>query len=79
MIITKLMKNGSINLPAELRKKLNISAGDKISFIETEQGFVLVPIVDIFDLVDSNNMEKTIEIIEEIKAERENLAKEESL
>lgn len=73
------MKNGSINLPAELRKKLNISAGDKISFIETEQGFVLVPIVDIFDLVDSNNMEKTIEIIEEIKAERENLAKEESL
>lgn len=74
MHVSKLMKNGSINLPSEIRRVLKIKAGDKISFIETDHGVVLVPIVDIFDLVDEKYLDKSIEIINEIREERRQMA-----
>lgn len=74
MHVSKLMKNGSINLPSEIRRVLKIKAGDKVSFIETDHGVVLVPIVDIFDLVDEKYLDKSIEIINEIREERRQMA-----
>jgi antitoxin PrlF len=38
-----LTSKGRITLPKSVRERLGIGAGDRIEFIEWEQGFVLVP------------------------------------
>lgn len=34
---------GQITLPKSVRERLGIEAGDRIEFVESEQGFVVVP------------------------------------
>lgn len=70
MLKSKLSKNGMITLPAEIKKTLNIKPGDEVSFIKTDEGYIIVPLVDIFDLVNPNEMEKAKEIIQELRNER---------
>lgn len=70
MLKSKLSKNGMITLPAEIKKILNIKPGDEVSFIKTDEGYIIVPLVDIFDLVNPNEMEKAKEIIQELRNER---------
>ena len=76
MLSSVLMKNGNINLPAKIRKSLNLKPGDRIQFIRTMAGYRIVPIVDIFDLIDEKNKDLTIELIEEIHEERKKMAEE---
>ena len=77
MISTKVMKNGTINLPAKIRKSLNLKPGDKINFIKTKTGYIIVPVVNIFDLIDPQSKELTIELIEEVHQERRRSRSEE--
>ena len=64
------MKNGVINLPAKIMEELNLKPGDKINFIKTKMGYQIVPVINIFDLIDPQNKELTIELIEEVHLER---------
>ncbi|MHA1990822.1 MAG: AbrB/MazE/SpoVT family DNA-binding domain-containing protein [Candidatus Hodarchaeales archaeon] len=70
MIKAKITKNGMINIPAELRKKLKIKAGDTISFVETPEGMMIVPIKNIFELTDPKEYQIAKEIIREITKDR---------
>ena len=79
MFTTKVMSNGTINLPSKIRKKLNLKPGDKINFVETSLGYTIVPVVDIFDLIDPKSKELTLEMIEEIHQERRQSAKKEAI
>lgn len=71
MISAKVTKNGMINLPVEVRKKLNISPGDEISFLESENGYIIIPIKNILDLTNPDELPIAKEIIEEIRKERQ--------
>ena len=71
MIKSKLTKNGMINFPADLRKKWNLQPGDEISFIETEDGVLIVPVKDLFDLINSDERSLAKEIVEELHRERQ--------
>ncbi len=73
------MKNGTINLPAKIRKNLNLNPGDKINFIKTKTGYSIVPVVNIFDLIDPKSEKLTIELIEEVHQERRRSAKNEEM
>lgn len=66
MTTATLTKNGMINLPVEIRKKFNLKPGDKINFVDTGDGVVVVPVKDIFDLIDPSQKKETIEMIEEL-------------
>ena len=70
MLKAKVTKNGMINIPVELRKKLKINVGDTISFVETPEGIMIVPIKNVFELTDPNEYEIAKEIIQEITKER---------
>lgn len=39
----RLQSQGRLTLPAAIRAKLGVEAGDLISFVETEAGIMLVP------------------------------------
>lgn len=79
MLSTKIMKNGTINLPAKIRKNLNLNPGDKIYFIKTKSGYNIVPVVNIFDLIDPQSKDLSIELIEEVHQERRRSAKAEEI
>ena len=66
MAIATLTKNGMINLPIEIRKKFNLQPGDKISFVDTGEGIVVVPVKDLSELVNPNDKDLTIQMIEEL-------------
>ncbi|MDY6367101.1 MAG: AbrB/MazE/SpoVT family DNA-binding domain-containing protein [Clostridia bacterium] len=40
--VTKISSKGQITVPIELRKKLNLSTGGKLAFIEGEDGRIYV-------------------------------------
>jgi len=44
MATATLTSKGQLTLPAEVRAKLRLKAGDRVSFVETEDGgFMLLP------------------------------------
>ena len=43
MAAATLTSKGQITLPKSVRERLGVEAGDRIEFIESEQGFVVVP------------------------------------
>ncbi|MHA2250950.1 MAG: AbrB/MazE/SpoVT family DNA-binding domain-containing protein [Candidatus Kariarchaeaceae archaeon] len=76
MATATLTKNGMINLPVEIRKKFNLKPGDKISFVDTGEGIMVVPIKNLFELIDPDQKEITIEMVKElIKEHKEDAAK----
>lgn len=42
-IESRITSKGQTTIPAEVRERLGLQAGDRIAFIELEQGFLLVP------------------------------------
>lgn len=42
MNLAKLSANGQITVPAEIRNRLNLKSGDKVPFIENQNGEVVV-------------------------------------
>lgn len=74
MMKSKITKNGLINFPAKLRKKLKLNVGDEITFVETDEGFLVVPLKNILEATNPDEMDKAIEIIKELKEEHRNEA-----
>ena len=64
---SKLAKNGMINLPAKIKKELEIEVGDEVSFIKTDEGYLLIPIKDPLDLIRPNEKEIAIRAIKDLK------------
>ena len=64
---SKLAKNGMINLPAKIKKELGISIGDEISFIKTDDGYLLIPIKDPLDLIRPDEKDIAIQAIKDLK------------
>ena len=44
MKLVKVTKNGRITIPAELRKKYNLSPGRRVRFTEEGSGIVITPL-----------------------------------
>jgi len=42
-IEAKITSKGQTTIPAEIRERLGLQTGDRIAFIEVEQGFLIVP------------------------------------
>lgn len=42
-IESKITSKGQTTIPAEIRERLGLQTGDRIAFIEMEQGFLIVP------------------------------------
>ena len=42
---TLVQAKGQVTIPLEIRKKLNLKKGDRVVFVETEQGVVIQPAV----------------------------------
>lgn len=40
---TLVQSKGQVTIPLEIRKKLNLKKGDRVVFLETEQGVVIQP------------------------------------
>ena len=67
-----------VNIPASIRKKYGIHEGDKVAFIETEQGITLVRIPPLTEMLGSGRKEreKLIRAIRELEAEHRREAHE---
>ncbi|OLS20471.1 MAG: hypothetical protein HeimC2_37090 [Candidatus Heimdallarchaeota archaeon LC_2] len=64
---SKLAKNGMINLPAKIKKEFGIDTGDEISFIKTDDGYLLIPIKDPLDLIRPDEKDIAIRAIKDLK------------
>lgn len=42
-IEARISSKGQTTIPVEVRKKLGLNTGDRIAFIETEQGYMIIP------------------------------------
>ena len=42
-IEAKITSKGQATIPVEIREKLGLQAGDRIAFVETEQGILILP------------------------------------
>lgn len=45
----RVRERGQITLPPAIRRKLNIKKGDRVFFIETEQGVLITPATEVVD------------------------------
>ncbi len=44
MAVAKLTSKGQITLPSAVRKKLGLAPGDQVDFVESGEGFTLIPV-----------------------------------
>ncbi len=60
-----------VNIPAYIRKKYGIKEGDKLAFVETGEGLVLVRIPPLTEILGSGkkDREKLIRAIRELETE----------
>ena len=56
--IAKLSEKGQLTLPIDVRKKLNLNSGDKVLFIETEDGKLVIDKADNIALKDITKKNK---------------------
>ena len=42
-IEAKITSKGQTTIPAEIRERLGLHTGDRVAFIETEEGFLMIP------------------------------------
>lgn len=54
MYTSKVTEKGMITIPIEMRRKLKIVKGDKVEFLQTEEGMMVVPIPRFMDLFGSD-------------------------
>lgn len=55
---------------------MNLKPGDEVGFLETSDGVIVVPIRNILDLSDPNELPIAKEIISEVHQERQETRKE---
>lgn len=75
MIVATLTKNGMINLTVEIRNEFDLKPGDKIKFVDFGPGIMIVPVKELEELVDPNNLELAIQMAKEITEEHKKEAK----
>lgn len=56
--IAKLSEQGQLTLPIDIRKKLNLNPRDKVLFIETEDGKIVIDKADNIALKDITRKNK---------------------
>ena len=42
-IEAKITSKGQTTIPAEIREQLGLHTGDRVAFIETQEGFLMIP------------------------------------
>ena len=42
-LVTRMTVKGQVTIPQEVRTKLNLKKGDLVTFVETNEGFVIKP------------------------------------
>ena len=72
---TLVQAKGQVTIPAEIREKLNIKKGDRVVFIETENGVVIQPaeivINAAFDAIGKDLKKKGVTLEQLIRSGRE--------
>lgn len=60
-----------INIPASIRKKYGIKEGDKVVFVESDHGLVLIPVPPLREMFGSGRAQrdKLIRAVRELEAE----------
>jgi AbrB family looped-hinge helix DNA binding protein len=60
-----------INIPASIRRKYGIKQGDKVVFVESEQGIVLIRVPPLNELFGSGraHRDKLVKAVKELEAE----------
>ena len=66
----RISKKGLVSIPAELRKKYNLKPGDEVTFDESTEGIILVPIVPIETLVRTDLAEDIRRAVKHLEEER---------
>ncbi|MCD6570828.1 MAG: AbrB/MazE/SpoVT family DNA-binding domain-containing protein [Deltaproteobacteria bacterium] len=74
----KVLPKGQITIPANIRRKLNIKAGDMLIIKEGKDGFMVSKGTTLFDMVGLIPLEKDVAIKNLIEEARENIAKKKS-
>ncbi len=67
-----ITEKGTVTIPSNIRKKYRLKKGSKVTFIETDEGVLFVPIVSLEELrgVDKEKKELVYAMIKEVEAER---------
>ena len=67
-----------INIPASIRKRYGIKEGDKVVFVETEQGLMLIRVPPLKELFGSGRVQrdKLIQAVRELEVEHRREASE---
>ncbi len=60
-----------VNIPASIRRKYRIKEGDKVVFLETDEGIVMVPVPRLGEFAQSGlkHREKLLQAIRELELE----------
>lgn len=67
-----------MTIPVEVRRKLGLTKGSEVDFVESDEGVLIVPVVPLEALkgIDSHRKKLVHEMIREIQEEREGEAAE---
>ena len=72
---TLVQAKGQVTIPAEIREKLNLKKGDRVVFIETQNGVVIQPAEIVvnaaFDAIGKDLKKKGVTLEQLIKTGRE--------
>lgn len=74
-----MTEKGTITIPVEVRRKLGLTKGSQVEFLETDEGVLIVPVVPLEALKGIDRDKKSVvrEMIHEIQEERRREAIEE--
>jgi len=42
-LVVRVQEKGKVTIPLEIRRRLRLKKGDTVTFVETEQGYLLLP------------------------------------
>ena len=73
-----ITERGTVSIPSEIRSKYGLRKGAKVEFIDTQEGIVIVPVVQIETLFGADKTRKKLvrDMIGEIHEERRREASE---
>ena len=72
-------EKGTVTIPAEVRRKLGLTKGSQVEFVQTDEGVLIVPVVPFEELrgIDRDRKSLVHEMIHEIQEERRREVNEE--
>ena len=44
MLAVRVQEKGQVTIPLEIRRRLNLKKGDLVTFVETDEGILIVPV-----------------------------------